>query len=82
MKDERPNLQELFVDVLKSTAKEDLFASSTSISKLYTENKTFCMRTIKNFIIVSMQYYKPNEIEKWLDNNILNNQKLPDINKL
>ena len=81
MKD-KPELKQIFVDVLKVTAKEDLFSGSNSISKLYVENKTFCMRTIKNFIIVAVQYYTVNEIGAWLDKNVLANEKFPNLNNL
>lgn len=75
----KPTMEEILIEAIHDTIEIDKMKPNDDVDMIKHENDTFYYRAIYLFLKNVSKYYSSDEVEKWLQKNILKVDILPPI---
>ena len=75
----KPTMEEILTEAIHDTIEIDKMKPDDDVDMIKHENDTFYYRAIYLFLKNVSKYYSSDEVEKWLQKNILKVDILPPI---
>ena len=75
----KPTMEEILTEAIHDTIEIDKMKPNDDVDMIKHENDTFYYRAIYLFLKNVSKYYSSDEVEKWLQKNILKVDILPPI---